>query len=105
MSPISILTSPSVYSRTLSERVTADIETPSSPLITTWRPRDLYPLDANDDPTRVQGRLEAVQRGVNSGLVYLHLTDPAFGSVLYFQNLTALKHQLALMRESFSTFR
>ena len=64
--------------------------TPSSPLITTWRPRDLYPLDANDDPTRVEGTLEAVQRGVNSGLVYLHLTDPAFGSVLYFQNLTAL---------------
>jgi len=37
VSPISILTSPSVYSRTLSERVTADIETPSSPLMTALR--------------------------------------------------------------------
>ena len=53
-------------------------------------PRDLYPLDANDDPLATQGNVEAAQRGVNAGLVYFRLDKPAFGSVLYFQNLTAL---------------
>jgi hypothetical protein len=55
-----------------------------------FSPRDLYPLDADDDPLATQGNVEAAQRGVNAGLVYFHLDEPAFGSVLYFQNLTAL---------------
>lgn len=55
-----------------------------------FQPRDLYPLDADDDPARARGNVEAAQRGVNSGLVYFRLDEPAFGSVLYFQNLTAL---------------
>ena len=53
-------------------------------------PRDLYPLDANDDPLGAAGNVEAAQRGVNSGLVYFRFSEPAFGSALYFQNLTAL---------------
>ncbi|HEX5322460.1 MAG TPA: hypothetical protein VFW40_01650 [Capsulimonadaceae bacterium] len=32
----------------------------------------------------------AAQRGLNSGLVYFTLDEPAFGSLLYFQDLTAL---------------
>jgi hypothetical protein len=31
-----------------------------------------------------------VQRGPNSGLVYMRMDEPAFGRVLYFQNFTAL---------------
>jgi hypothetical protein len=64
--------------------------TPSAPLRLPFVPRDLYPLDANDDPVGAKGNVEAAQRGVNSGLVYFRLDEPAFGSVLYFQNLTAL---------------
>ena len=37
-----------------------------------------------------QGRVEAAQRGMNSGLSFFHLDQPAFGTVLYFQNLTAM---------------
>jgi hypothetical protein len=63
--------------------------TPAAPLLVPFLPRDLYPLDENDDPTRAVGTVEAGQRGLNSGLLYFHIDRPAFGSVLYFQNLTA----------------
>ncbi|WP_235536161.1 MULTISPECIES: hypothetical protein [unclassified Sphingomonas] len=64
--------------------------TPAAPLLVPFLPRDLYPIGTNDDPLRAEGRVEAAQRGLNSGLIYFHLDAPAFGSVLYFQNLTAL---------------
>lgn len=63
---------------------------PVAPLLVPFHPRDLYVLDADDDPTGARGNVEAAQRGVNSGLIYLRLDEPAFGSVLYFQNLTRL---------------
>ncbi|WP_347303002.1 hypothetical protein V5740_13595 [Croceibacterium sp. TMG7-5b_MA50] len=63
---------------------------PCEPLLVPFAPRDLYPLDAGDDPLGSHGTVHAAQRGPNSGLVYLTLDDPAFGEVLYFQNLTAL---------------
>lgn len=63
---------------------------PSADLVVPFLPRDLYPLDAKDDPMGAAGSVEAGQRGVNSGLLYFHLDNPKFGSVLYFQNLTAL---------------
>ena len=37
-----------------------------------------------------RGNVEAAQRGMSAGLVYFRVDEPAFGSVLYFQNLTAL---------------
>ena len=64
--------------------------TPAEPLLIPFLPRDVYPLGRGDDPLRASGRVEAAQRGMNSGLSYFHLDEPAFGSVLYFQNLTAL---------------
>lgn len=70
-------------------RVTTSLQ-PAAPLLTSFVPRDLYPLDQHDDPSGAQGQVEAAQRGLNSGLVYFRLEKPAFGSVLYFQNLTAL---------------
>jgi hypothetical protein len=70
-------------------RITAEL-TPSAPLLVPFLPRDLYPLDAKDNPTGAVGTVEAGQRGMNSGLLYFHVDEPAFGSVLYFQNLTAM---------------
>ncbi len=70
-------------------RITSDL-TPISDLLVPFLPRDLYPLGVKDDPLRAIGKVEAAQRGLNSGLLYFHLDEPAFGSVLYFQNLTAM---------------
>ncbi|HEU4961222.1 MAG TPA: hypothetical protein VFT56_12515 [Sphingomonas sp.] len=64
--------------------------TPSVPLLVPFIPRDLYPLGEGDDPAAARGRVEAAQRGLNGGYLYFHLDEPAFGNVLYFQNLTAL---------------
>ena len=64
--------------------------TPATPLLIPFLPRDLYPLDAKDDPAGAVGHVEAAQRGLNSGLLYFRMEEPAFGNVLYFQNLTAM---------------
>ena len=64
--------------------------TPAAPLLIPFLPRDLYPLGRGDDPLAARGRVEAAQRGLNAGVSFFHLDEPAFGSVLYFQNLTAL---------------
>jgi len=64
--------------------------TPAAPLLVPFLSRDLYPLGTDDDPLSAVGRVEAAQRGLNSGLIYFHLDEPGFGSVLYFQNLTDL---------------
>lgn len=71
-------------------RVTMEL-TPAAPLLLPFVPRDLYPLDAQDDPAGTAGRVEAAQRGLNAGLLYFHVDTPALGSVLYFQNPTAMK--------------
>ncbi len=63
---------------------------PAADMRIPFLPRDLYALDANDDPLGAKGNVEAAQRGVNSGLVYFRFDEPDFGSALYFQNLTAL---------------
>jgi hypothetical protein len=64
--------------------------TPSMPMLIPFMPRDLYPLDANDDPLGSKVVVAARQRGVNSGVLYFRLEKPAFGNVLYFQNFTEL---------------
>jgi hypothetical protein len=64
--------------------------TPEHPLLIPFAPRDLYPLDANDDPLGTAGHVEAAQRGPNTGLIYFSLDEPAFGHVLYVQDLTQL---------------
>lgn len=70
-------------------RVTVTL-TPAVPMLVPFLPRDLYPLDADDDPLGAKGTVEAAQRGLNSGLTYFRIDEPAFGNVLYFQNLTAM---------------
>ena len=63
---------------------------PAARLLIAFQPRDVYPLGPDDDPLEARGKVEAAQRGLNSGLAFFHLDEPAFGSVLYFQNLTAM---------------
>lgn len=64
--------------------------TPVAPLVLPYLPRDIYPLSERDDPAESMGKVEAAQRGVNSGVLYFRHDAPDFGSVLYFQNFTAL---------------
>ncbi|EMD84210.1 hypothetical protein [Pacificimonas flava] len=64
--------------------------TPAEPLLASFVPRDLYPLDESGDPAGAVGQVEAAQRGFNTGSIYFRLTEPDFGSVLYLQDLTAL---------------
>jgi hypothetical protein len=64
--------------------------TPAAAMVVPFMPRDLYPLDAEDDPLGAVGTVEAGQRGLNAGVLYFRLDEPAFGNVLYFQNLTAM---------------
>jgi len=70
-------------------RVTTRL-TPVEPLLIPYFPRDLYPLDANDDPTAREGKVEAAQRGLNTGLCFITSKPGGFGTTLYLQNLTAL---------------
>ncbi|WP_404333847.1 hypothetical protein AB2M62_11460 [Sphingomonas sp. MMS12-HWE2-04] len=65
------------------------------PLLTSFVPRDLYPLDRQDDPMGAVGEVEAAQRGFNTGAIYFRLTEPDFGSVLYCQDLTTLNRYFA----------
>jgi hypothetical protein len=70
-------------------RVTVSL-TPATPMLVPFLPRDLYPLDEKGDPAGAVGHVEAAQRGLNAGLLYFRMEEPAFGNVLYFQNLTAM---------------
>lgn len=69
--------------------------TPTAPLLVPFHPRDVYPLRLNDDPLAAHGRVEAAPRGLNTGITFFHIDEPAFGSVLYFQNLTELNAYFA----------
>jgi hypothetical protein len=61
----------------------ADLLIPPSP----W---NVYPIDPFGDPIPTKGIVHAAQRGSAAGILYFTLTEPRSGSVLYFQNLTAL---------------
>lgn len=64
--------------------------TPKTRTLVPFMPRDLYPLGKSGNPLAATGQVEAIQRGLNSGVLYLHFDKPDFGTVLYFQNLTAM---------------
>jgi len=70
-------------------RITSAL-TPAEDVLVTHLPRDLYPLGRGDDPIGARGRVEAAQRGLNTGLIYFRYDDGAFCDVLYVQNLSAL---------------
>ncbi|MGF7151962.1 hypothetical protein FHS96_005630 [Sphingomonas zeicaulis] len=80
-----------VNSREALERLRITVRlTPATDLILPFAPRDIYPLGTDDDPLRAAGTIEASQRGLNAGILYFRIDEPAFGNVLYLQNLTAL---------------
>ena len=64
--------------------------TPAATMRVPFVPRDLYPLDDDGDPSGTCGDIEARQRGLNCGILYFRIDQPAFGNVLYLQNWTAL---------------
>jgi len=64
--------------------------TPGEDLAFGELPRDLVPFGADGDPAGTEGRIEASQRKLNTGLLYFTLSEPDVGKVLYVQNLTAL---------------
>jgi hypothetical protein len=63
---------------------------PSENILLPFWPRDLYPIDNELDPTYVIGDVHAAQRGLNIGVVFLTMSQPKFGSLLYYQNYTSL---------------
>ena len=63
---------------------------PAEPLLASFIPRDLYPLDESDNPVGAVGQVEAAQRGFGTGAIYFRLVQPDFGSVLYLQDLTSM---------------
>lgn len=72
------------------ERLRATVRfTPAARMLPAFSPRDLHPLDADDDSLGAIGKIEAKQRGVNAGFLYFHIDEPRFGNVLYLQNLTS----------------
>jgi hypothetical protein len=57
-------------------------------LSTNW-PRDLFPIGPGKDPSAAKGNVEAAQRGMNSGVLYLRLDQPQ-RDILYWQDFTPL---------------
>ncbi len=61
-------------------------------------PVDLYPVTEEYDPIPTRGSIFAAQRGPTAGFLYLALTEPAAGGVLYLQNLTSLNDYCQMMQ-------
>ncbi|WP_080057230.1 hypothetical protein [Spirosoma aerolatum] len=63
---------------------------PNQDFIVEAFPRDVYLLNKDGDPTTTEGMVYVTQSGPTAGLTYLSVTKPIEGTLLYFQNLTAL---------------
>lgn len=64
--------------------------TPAAPLFVPFFPRDLIPLGPIEDLLHPEGAIYTKQVGPRTGMVYFSLSKPRAGTVMYFQNLTAL---------------
>lgn len=74
--------------------------TPAEPLFVPFFPRDVIPLGPADDLLQPEGVIYTKQVKARSGMVYFSLSKPRGGSVMYFQNLTALNDYAAQTRTS-----
>jgi hypothetical protein len=63
---------------------------PTADLLIPFWPRDIIVPGKNGTPENTAGKIHVKQVGTRSGLLYLSVMRPKAGSVLYFQNLTAL---------------
>ena len=66
--------------------------TPAAPLFIPYFPRDVIPLGTLENLTHPEGVIYTKQVGPRAGVVYFSLSKPQAGTVLYFQNLTALNN-------------
>ena len=64
--------------------------TPVKDLKMPFWPVDVFPIDPNWDPFGTRGIVYAGQRGPDAGILFLSLTEPFSGSMLYLQNFTEL---------------
>ncbi|MBW8682851.1 glycoside hydrolase family 88 protein [Chitinophaga rhizophila] len=64
--------------------------TPAAPVFIPFWPRDIVVSGEDNKPENTEGELHVKQAGTRSGLLYFTERKPAFGAVLYLQNLTAL---------------
>lgn len=60
------------------------------PILIPFWPRDIVPLTKDGRVENTSGIIHAHQVGTRSGQIFFSMTKPAGGSVLYFQNLTAM---------------
>ena len=64
--------------------------TPAFELVLPFGPRDVYPLDAENNPVNAHGTVHTGQPAAGAAALFLTLADPAFGSALYLHNFSAL---------------
>ncbi len=64
--------------------------TPAFELVLPFSPRDIYPLDADNNPAHARGTAHAGQPAAGASALFLTQAEPAFGSALYLQNFSAL---------------
>jgi len=70
-------------------RYTTSLNPRTDMLIPFW-PRDMVVAGRDGKPENTTGKIHASQVGTRSGFIYMSMTRPKAGSVLYIQNLTAL---------------
>lgn len=68
--------------------------TPAQALVIPFLPRDLFPLD-DAGAVGGAGRVEAMQRGLNTGFCFLRREGSSRSTALYWQDLTALNPYFA----------
>lgn len=64
--------------------------TPAFDLTLPFSPRDVYPIDKNNNPTNAHGTAHAGQPASGAAALFLSVAEPAFGSALYLHNFSAL---------------
>lgn len=63
---------------------------PAKDLVIPYWPRDIIATAKNGNAGNIFGKIHASQVGTRSGMLYMSMTKPKSGSVLYLQNLTSL---------------
>jgi hypothetical protein len=64
--------------------------TPKVDLTLPFSPRDVYPLDGDNNPIGAHGTAHAGQPAAGASALFLTQSEPVFGSALYLQNFSAL---------------
>lgn len=65
--------------------------TPAFDLTLPFSPPDVYPLSADSSPAQTRGTAHAGQPTAGAAALFFSVSEPAFGSVFYLQNFSALE--------------